>query len=120
MTCALSALQVPLPTVVSVSVALPAVTSAALGVYTALSALLFGAKDPVPPLHTPPAAPAAVPFRLMALLFAHTVPFAPALTVGAGVKVIVRLLMAATHVPLPVVVSVSVSEPAAISAAVGV
>ena len=52
--------------------------------------------------------------------FAHTVPFAPASTVGAGVKVIVRLSVAALQVPLPVVVRVNVRMPPASSAAVGV
>ena len=119
MTCALSALQVPLPTVVNVNVTVPAVRSAALGVYTAFSVFAFGAYVPVPPLHVAPVATVTDPFKEMALLLAHTDPFAPALTVGAGVKVMVRLLVAGKHVPLPVVVNVSVNVPAAISAAVG-
>ena len=56
----------------------------------------------------------------MAALLAHTVPSMPAFTTGAGVKVMVRLLVAGRQVPLPVVVSTSVTEPLAISAAVGV
>ena len=67
-----------------------------------------------------PVAIVTAPFKLMAALFAHTVPFAPASTVGAGVKVIKRLSDTALHVPLPVLVKVSVKVPAAISAAVGV
>ena len=42
-TLLLTALQLPLPTVVSVRVTVPAVRSAALGVYTAFMVVLFGA-----------------------------------------------------------------------------
>ena len=65
-------------------------------------------------------APVTVPFRLIVGLFAHTDPFAPAFTMGAGVKVIVRLPETTAQLPLPVLVSVRVRVPAAISAAVGV
>src|SRR5688572_22158803 len=91
-TSSLTALQVPLPTVVSVRVTVPAVRSAALGVYTAFRVALFGAYVPVPPLHTAPVAPIWLPARVIAELFAQTVPFGPASTVGAGVNVIVLLL----------------------------
>ena len=41
-TWSLTALQFPLPVVVSVNVTVPAVTSALLGVYTAFTAVLLG------------------------------------------------------------------------------
>ena len=41
-TLSLTALQLPLPVVVRVSVTVPAVRSAAVGVYTAFSVVLFG------------------------------------------------------------------------------
>ena len=44
------------PVVVKVNVTVPANTSAALGVYTAFSALAFGVNVPVPPLQVPPVA----------------------------------------------------------------
>jgi hypothetical protein len=53
-------------------------------------------------------------------LFAQTEAFAPAFTTGAGVKVITRLAETALQFPLPVLVKVNVSVPAAISPAVGV
>ena len=65
-------------------------------------------------------APVTLPFRLMAALLAHTVPLVPASTMGAGVKLMVRLLVVAKQLPLPVVVRMRVTEPLAISVAVGV
>src|SRR5690606_41479498 len=65
-TWSLTAEQRPLPTVARVRVTLPAVRSAALGVYTALSVLLFGLYVPVPPLHIPPEAPFTMPARVIA------------------------------------------------------
>ena len=67
-----------------------------------------------------PVEPVKDPFKVIALLFAHTVAFAPASTVGEGVKVITRLSDTAVQLPLPVVVNVSVNVPAASSAGVGV
>ena len=50
---------------VRVNVTVPAVISAALGVYTALSVVAFGLKVPVPPLQVPPVAlPPTVPARV--------------------------------------------------------
>ncbi len=68
--------------VVSVSVTVPAVISAALGVYIALSVVAFGANVPVPPLHValvaePPIVPASV-----TVLPAHIVCAVPASTVA--------------------------------------
>ena len=86
----------------------------------ALRVVLFGAYVPAPPLQAPPVAPVTDPANVMVEAFAHTVPFGPAFTTGAGVMLIVRLLDTGRHVPLPVLVSVKVSVPEAISAAVGV
>ena len=77
-------------------------------------------KVPVPPLQIPPPAPETDPFKVMVEAFAQTAPFAPALTIGAGVKVITRLSVAGLQVPLPVVLKVNVRMPPASSAAVGV
>ena len=82
--------------------------------------VLFGVKLPRPPLHTPPVAPLTLPFKGMLALFAQKEAAAPAFTTGAAVKFKVTLLLTALHVPLPVVVSVRVTLPFAISAAVGV
>ena len=82
--------------------------------------LAFGLKVPVPPLQLPPVATCTLPFRATVPLFAHTVTSGPALAVGASVKVSSTWSVAALHRPLPVVVRVSVTLPAAISAAVGV
>ena len=84
------------------------------------SAVLLGLKEPRPPLHTPPEAPATLPFSAMVALLAQTELLAPAFTEGAAVKASVIGLATALHPPLPVVVRVSVTEPPAISAAVGV
>ena len=75
---------------------------------------------PLPPLQTPPVAPLTVPLSVMLDAFAQTVPPTPASTIGAGVMKMVRVSVAALHVPFPVVVSVSVTWPAAMSAAPGV
>jgi hypothetical protein len=119
-TWSLTALQLPLPTVVRVSVTVPAVRSASLGVYTAFSVVLFGLYVPVPPLQVAPVATVIAPTSVIAELFAHTVAFGPASTVGAGVMVITLLLDTALQLPLPVDVSVNVTVPAATSAALGV
>ena len=58
-----------------------------------------------------------VPERAAFELLAHTVLSTPAFTVGAGVMVILTLSETAVQFPLPVEVSVSVTEPAVISAA---
>src|SRR5262249_23926242 len=50
--------QVPAaPTLLSVSVTLPAAISAAVGVYVAFKAAALGLNVPAPPLHVPPVAP---------------------------------------------------------------
>jgi hypothetical protein len=68
----------------------------------------------------PPVAPITDPFNAITELFVQTVPFEPALTTGADVMVITLLLGTALQLPLPVELSVSVTVPAAISAALGV
>ena len=56
------------PTVVKVSVAVPAVISAALGVYAAVNVEALGLKVPVPPLQVPPVAePLTAPARVAAV-----------------------------------------------------
>jgi hypothetical protein len=81
----------------------PAVRSAAL-VCRSHSAWCCSVRSvPAPPLHVPPVAPVTTePFKVIALLFAQTDAFAPAFTVGAGVKVITRSSDTALQLPLPV------------------
>src|SRR6186713_2461729 len=55
----------------------------------------------------------------MAGALAQTTPLAPALTIGAGVNVMMRVSLAGVQLPLPVVVSVSVTWPPAMSPAPG-
>ena len=105
---------------VKVSVTVPAVRSAALGVYTAFSVVLFGLKVPVPPLQVAPVAPVTTPANVMAEALAQTVPLAPASTVGAGVKFTLTVSFTALQLLLPVVVNTKFSTPLAISVAVGV
>jgi hypothetical protein len=89
-TWSLVAVQVPGGSlVVKVNVTVPAVISAAVGVYTALSVELFGVKVPAPPLHVPevadpPTTPASVTFGAPA----QTTWSVPAFTVAAGLIVI--------------------------------
>ena len=82
--------------------------------------VLFGLKEPVPPLHAPPEATVTLPFRAMLALLAHTEPLAPAFAVGEGVKLNCTGLLTARQLPLPVLVRVSTTAPLAISPAVGV
>ena len=68
----------------------------------------------------PPVATVTLPFRAMSALLAHTEELAPALAVGAAVKLSCTWSLTTTQLPLPVVVSVRVTLPLAISSAVGV
>ena len=64
----------PLFVDVSVSVTVPAATSAALGVYTAFIVVLFGENIPVPDVvHTAPVETVNEPFNVTFALFAQTV-----------------------------------------------
>ncbi len=83
----LTAMQLPTPVVVAVSVTLPLAISAAVGVYTGLTAVLPGVKVPAPPLQMMPAATVYPPFKMAFALLPHSVWSAPAVTVGAGVMV---------------------------------
>jgi hypothetical protein len=80
--------QFPFPVVVTVSVTVPAVFSEAEGVYTALAVVLLGTYDPAPPDQRIPPAPVYDALSVVAALLAQTDRLAPALMVGAGVKVI--------------------------------
>lgn len=67
----------------------PAVMSAALGVYTALRVVLFGAKVPVPLLvHIPPVTFVTLPAKVICALLAQTVWLTPALIIGKGLMTI--------------------------------
>src|SRR5664279_3412508 len=107
--------------VVKVNVTVPAVTSAALGVYIAVNVVLFGLYAPVPPDHVadvalPPLRPASV-----TVLPAQIIWSAPAFTVAAGFIVITIASLTARQGPAgSSVVNVSVTVPAVTSAALGV
>ena len=107
--------------VVRVSVTVPAVLSAAEGLYTALRVLAFGAYVPVPPDQAAlTAEPPMLPARV-AEARAHIDWSGPALTVAAGNIVTVIASLAAGQGPAgSLVVSVRVTAPAVISAALGV
>jgi len=82
--------------------------------------LLFGTYVPPPPDHIPPVAPVIDPLSVTGVLFTQDVWSTPAFTTGAAVIVIIITSLTGLHVPFPVVVSVNVTVPAVISAAVGV
>ena len=110
----------PFPVDVRVKVTVPAEISAALGVYTALSAVFPGLYVPLPPDHIPPVAPITDPLSVTEGLFAQDVWSTPAFTVGAAVIVIVITSLTELQFPFPVVVSVKVTVPAVISKALRV
>src|SRR5206468_8368302 len=107
--------------VVSVSVTLAAAISAAVGVYFAFNAEAPGLNAPAPPVHVPlEAPPPRTPASCTCGLLAHTRWSAPAFTMAAGLMVIVIASLTAGHGPAgSLVASVSVTVPAAISAAEG-
>ena len=80
---------------------------------------MFGGKDPAPPLHTPPVATVTLPLNTTFALFAQRVTSTPAFAVGAAVKFNTIASDTATQLLLPVVVNTRVTEPFAISVAVG-
>jgi hypothetical protein len=112
----------PVAFVVSVSVTPPAAISAGVGSYVAFSAEAFGLNVPAPPLHVPlEAPPPTTPASCARALLAHTEMSAPAFAVAAlSMVTFIWSLAGAQAPPATDVVSVSVTEPAAISVAVGV
>src|SRR5690606_35293936 len=82
--------------------------------------VVLGSNVPLPPLHTPPVATVKAPAKVVTGLFAQSTRSAQALAVGAGVIVQVNWSLTALQRPLPAVVSVRVTVPAARSEAVGV
>src|SRR5262245_15998607 len=106
----------------SVSVTCPAAISAALGVYIAFSAERPGLNVPVPPFQVPvDTVPETLPLSATCGLVEHTAWSGPAFTTVLGSMVITIWSLTAGHGPLgSLVVSVRVTLPAAISAAVGV
>jgi hypothetical protein len=104
---------------VSVRVAVPALTAEAFGVKTAFSAFAFGEKLPGP-LHTPVLPPAVTEPFSWAVLPEQIVCEGPAFTTGAGVIVRMNDALVAEQGVLLVEVSVMVTLPAVMSAALGV
>src|SRR5688500_263474 len=103
------------PDVVRVSVTVPAVTSAADGVYTALSVRLSGANAPVPPVQVAPVAePPKLPFNVTVL--PEQIDWSPPAFTVAGGSMVIRTFCEA-GAQGPDVVSVSVTAPAVTSAA---
>ena len=102
---------------VRVSTTLPAVASAALGEYAALSVVSEGVKVPVPLVdHWPtPVPPAIAPLNVIVLL-EQIVESPPAVAMPAGVIVNTMVSVFALQLPLFVEVSTSVTEAAALSA----
>src|SRR5207247_569509 len=96
--------------------------SAALGVYTAFNAEALGENEPAPPLHVPLAAPPPTcPASCACGADAHTTRSAPALAVALGLIVTCIVALAAPQGPAgSSLVSVRVTPPAAISAALAV
>jgi hypothetical protein len=84
---------------VNVRVTVPAVLSAALGVYTALRVFLFGLKLPVPPVHDPVvAAPPTEPLRCT-VLPVQICRLTPALAITTGFTVTVTVKVFPVQVP---------------------
>src|ERR1041385_7970055 len=108
--------------VVSVSVTPPADISAAVGVYVAFNVEALGLYVPAPPLHVPVAAPPPItPASCTAGDDVHAFRSWPASAVAAGRMLMVIASLTWPQGPLTAfVVSVSVTVPAAISAALGV
>ena len=82
--------------------------------------VVLGSNVPLPPLQMPPVAIENEPERFTDGAFAHRTRSRPAFAVGAGVIVQVTWSLTALQFPLPVVVSVSVTNPALRSATLGV
>ncbi len=102
---------------VRVSVTLPFAISVAVGVYEAFRSLLSTTKVPKPLVQVPALAPPLTfPDKTVTALFAPFVWSIPALTTGAEEKVIVILSLTSKQFPLPVLVTIRVTVPFAISA----
>ena len=81
----------------------------------------FGENVPEPFVdQVPPVAIATLPDRLTEDTSAHTILSFPALTLGIGVKLMSTTSEIGSQAPVKIVVNVSVTIPAAVSAAVGV
>ena len=115
-----SELQFPLLDVLRISITLPAAISEASGLYVALSVRLSGEKVPPPKVVQMPEPEVEVPFSETAGLFSQIETSAPALATGASEMVTVIASVAGLQLPLPVVLSVIVTVPAAVSAALGI
>src|SRR5690554_1311572 len=64
-----TAVQFPIPVVVSVSTIDPELISVCVGEYVGFSEFEFGVNDPCPPLHVPPLALVTAPERVINGLF---------------------------------------------------
>jgi len=82
--------QLPLLVVVRNSVTVPAVVSAVLGTYVALSVFAFGENVPLPDVLQVPVPVLLEPFSETFGLLMHTAVFAPAFGTGAGVMVTIN------------------------------
>ena len=88
-TVSVTCLQLPLLVEPNVKVTEPAVISAALGEYKGFKVVLLGLNVPVPPAQMPvDVVPVTEPESVAVELFLQTIKLVPALTDGAGVKLI--------------------------------
>ncbi len=115
-----SQLHIPLFEEVKIKITFPAERSAALGVYVALRVVLFGEKDPLPRVVHAAFPVVLVPLSDASGLLIQTEVFAPAFTLGASEIVTTNGSETGLQLPIPVVVSVNITVPAAVSATLGV
>ena len=86
----------------------------------AFNVFASGVNVPEPPDQVAPVAIVTEPLSVISALFAQNAAPVPASTVGSGVIVIVISSVTGVQLPFPVVVSVNVTVPAAISPRLGV
>jgi hypothetical protein len=116
-----TARQFPFPVVVRTITTLPAVVSAALGVYTAFIVIVSGEKIPVPNVvQPPPVETVNEPLRVTVALLEHTVWFTPAFAIGEEVNDTSMVSVTGLHVPLLAEVSTNNTLPPETSEVLGV
>jgi hypothetical protein len=115
-----SELQVPLFAEVKIKIVLPPEISPALGTYVAFNVFIFGENDPPPSVVHVPLPVEEYPFKCAFGLFMQTEIFVPAFTSGAFEIVTTIVFVTTVQSPLPVVVRIIFTLPAAVSTALGV
>jgi len=111
--------QFPLPALVNVRRTEPDATSAGDGIYVPVSVVLFGLNVPVPDVLQVPLPVEEVPvYNALGMLLQRNI-VVPASTTGAFVIVMTIESITDRHVPLSVVVRYNVTDPTAVSPALG-